>query len=115
MPRFFFHIRSADQSLSLDELGLDLPNVETAYDETLRAAQDLEGVFLTRGQDPQDYAIQVENAFGELVVYLSFSEIFDRHRPPTTLRWNGVRSQNRKATVPDENIRLQPLRRKTSA
>jgi hypothetical protein len=91
MPRFFFHIRSADQSLSLDALGLDFPDVETAYDEVLRAAQDLDGVFIARGQDPRDYAIQVENASGELVVYLSFSEVFDRHRPPTTPRRNGVR------------------------
>ena len=57
MPRFFFHIRSADQSLSLDELGLDFPDAETAYDEALCAAQGLEGVFTARGQDPRDYAI----------------------------------------------------------
>ena len=86
MPRFFFHIRSADQSLSSDELGLDLPDVETACDEVLRAAQDLEGMFTSRSQDPRDYAIQVENASGELVVYLSFSEVFDRQRPPVWAR-----------------------------
>ena len=80
MPRFFFHIRGHDQSLSFDELGLDLPDVETAYDEVLRAAQDLEGMFTARSQDPRDYAIQVENVLGELVIYLSFSEIFDRCR-----------------------------------
>jgi hypothetical protein len=80
MPRFFFHIRGHDQSLSLDELGVDLPDAETAHDEVWHAAQGLEGVFTARGQDPRDYAIQVENASGELVVYLSFSEIFDRCR-----------------------------------
>jgi Tfp pilus assembly ATPase PilU len=80
MPRFFFHIRGHDQSLSLDELGVDLPDAETACAEALCAAQDLEGVFTVRGQDPRDYAIQIENASGELVVYLSFSEIFDRCR-----------------------------------
>jgi hypothetical protein len=80
MPRFFFHIRSNDQSLSLDELGIDFPDAEAACAEALRAAQDLEGVFIARGQDPRDYGIQVVNALGELVVYLSFSEIFDRRR-----------------------------------
>ena len=82
MPRFFFHIRSADQSLSLDEPGIDLPDAETACAEALRAAQDLEGLFTARGQDPRDYAVQIENASGELVVYLSFHKIFGRRPRP---------------------------------
>ena len=77
MPRFFFHIWCNDHGLSRDELGLDFPDVETARGKALRAAQDLESVFAARGQDPRDYALQVENALGELVFYLPFSEIFD--------------------------------------
>ena len=79
MPRFFFHIRSNGQGRSRDELGLDFPNVEIARREALRAAEDLEGVFASRGQDPRDHAVEVENESGEIVLHLSFSKIFDRH------------------------------------
>ena len=78
MPRFFFHIRCRDQSLSCDDLGLDFPDVETACAEAFRAARDLEGVFAVRGQDPRDYTVEVVNTSGELVFNLPFSEIFDR-------------------------------------
>jgi hypothetical protein len=77
MPRFFFHIRSNGHGQSHDEFGLDFPNVETACSEALRAAQDLEGVFAARGQDPRDHAIEVTDESGQIVLYLSFSEIFD--------------------------------------
>ena len=78
MPRFFFHIRSNGQGWSRDELGLDFPNVEIARREALRAAEDLESVFASRGQDPRDHAVEVEDESGEIVLHLSFSEIFDR-------------------------------------
>jgi hypothetical protein len=77
MPRYFFHIRSTDHGRSHDDLGLDFPSVATAYSETLRAARDLEGVFAARGQDPRDHAIEVTDESGQIVLYLSFSEIFD--------------------------------------
>ena len=77
MPRYFFHIRSTGHGRSHDELGLDFPSVATAYSEALRAARDLEGVFAARGQDPRDHAIEVTDESGQIVLYLSFSEIFD--------------------------------------
>jgi len=79
MPCFFFHIRCSDQTLSLDEFGLDFPDVETAYVEAFRAAQDIKGVFTSRNQNPRDYAIEAVNARGELVISLPFSEIFEGH------------------------------------
>ena len=77
MPRFFFHIRSTGNGRSHDELGLDFPSVATAYSEAVRAARDLEGVFAARDQDPRDHAIEVTDESGQIVLYLSFSEIFD--------------------------------------
>jgi hypothetical protein len=77
MPRYFFHIRSGDQSLSLDELGLDYPDVKAACREAVRAAQGLEEMFADRGEDPQDFALEIEDASGEIVATLQFSEIFD--------------------------------------
>jgi hypothetical protein len=75
MPRFFLHIRGNGQGRSNDEVGLDFPDVETARSEAVRAAQDLEHIFVVRGQDPRDYALEVENDTGEVVFRLPFSEI----------------------------------------
>ena len=78
MPQFFFHIRSASQDLSRDELGLDYPDVETAYLEVFRAAQEVKCEFAARGLNPQDYAVEVENASGEVAFELPFSEVYGR-------------------------------------
>ena len=79
MPRFYLHIRCNDGGMSYDDLGLDYPDVETAWRAVARAAQDLRHVFAARGHDPRDYAIEVENDTGEVVFRLPFSEIL---RPP---------------------------------
>jgi hypothetical protein len=78
MPRFFFHVRGADERLSCDELGLDYPNEDTAYIEAFRAAKDLRGEFAVRGENPQDYVIEVANASHEPVFNLPFSKVFGR-------------------------------------
>lgn len=83
MPRFFLHIRRNGQGRSDDELGLDFPDVEVARSEVARAARDIEHMFLTRGQDPRDYAIEVENDTGEVVFCLPFSEILRLSLPPS--------------------------------
>jgi len=77
MPRFFFHVRFDDHSQSRDELGLDFPDVETARAEAVRAAKDLRDGFVAQGQELRQYAIEVENASGELAFRLPFSELFD--------------------------------------
>ena len=59
MPRFFLHIRGNGQGRSDDEFGLDFPDVETVRSEVVRAAQDVKHIFIARGQDPRDYAIEV--------------------------------------------------------
>ena len=74
MPRFYLHIRCKDGGMSYDEFGLDYPDVETAWRAVAQAAQDLKHVFATRGHDPRDYAIEVENDTGEIVFRLPFSE-----------------------------------------
>ncbi len=77
MPRFFFHVRFDHLNRSRDERGLDFPNVETAHAEAIRAAKDVRDEFVARGQNPRDYAIEVEDVSGELVFRLPFSELFD--------------------------------------
>ncbi|WP_114943563.1 DUF6894 family protein [Microvirga calopogonii] len=77
MPRFFFHVRGHHQELSRDELGLDFPDVETAYCVTFCAAHDIRAAFATHGQHPGDYTIEVTNAAEELVFSLPFSAAFE--------------------------------------
>ena len=85
MPQFFFHVRDARQGLSRDELGLDFPDIETAYRETVCAARDIRAVFAARGRNPRDYTIEVVNAMGEVIFRLPFSESLD-HRAPGPIR-----------------------------
>ena len=39
MSRFYLHIRSKDGGMSYDNLGLDYPDVETAWSAVVRAAK----------------------------------------------------------------------------
>jgi hypothetical protein len=77
MPRFFFHIRCWDQTLSRDELGLDFPDVESTCAQVFCAAMALRDEFAARDEDPRDYSVEITNAAGELVLSVPFSEIFD--------------------------------------
>jgi hypothetical protein len=87
MPRFLFHVRGARQELSCDEVGLDFPDVETAYRETFCAAQDIRAVIAACGRHPCDYVIEVVNVAHELVFRLPFSEALDHRVPGLTKRF----------------------------
>jgi hypothetical protein len=84
MPRFFVHVRGARNELSRDDLGLDFPDVETAYLEVFRAALEIRRELAFQGRDPLGCAIEVVNASDKLIFVLPFSEICERHdtRPP---------------------------------
>ena len=84
MPRFYFHVRGARQELSLDELGLDFPDAETAYRETFCAARDVRAVFAACGRHPRDYTIEVVNGAGQLIFRVPFSEALNHGVPHLT-------------------------------
>lgn len=77
MPRFFFHVRRNGGGRSCDDLGLCYPSAKAACTEAWRNAQGLETVFQARGEDPRDHAIVIENDAGEVVLLMSFADIFD--------------------------------------
>jgi hypothetical protein len=81
MPWFFFHIRDIRHDLSRDELGLDFPDVETAYLETFCAARDIGTAFAACGRNVRDFSIEVVNAADELIFRLPISEAIDRQVP----------------------------------
>ena len=92
MPRFFFHHRGGPKGLSLDEIGVSLPDAEAAYLEAFQAAKDMGQEWLSKGCDPRPYAFEVVNAAGEPVLDLPFSEALDHRagRRPAK-RLGGVR------------------------
>jgi hypothetical protein len=77
MPRFYFHIRCHGETRSKDEFGLDFPDVVSAHNQALHAAQGLDSAVAARGKDPKDCTVEVENAAGELVFSLSVAAIFN--------------------------------------
>jgi len=77
MPRFFFHLSGGPKGLTLDEFGVDLPNVEDVYLEAFQAAKDMAQEWLLTGHNPRSYAFEIVNAAGELVLELPFSEALD--------------------------------------
>jgi hypothetical protein len=81
MPWFFFHVRGIHHDLSRDELGLDFPDVETAYLETLCAARDIGSAFAASGRNVRDFSIEVVNAADELIFRLPISEAIDHQVP----------------------------------
>jgi hypothetical protein len=93
MPRFYLHIHSKSRGTSHDDVGLDYPDVETAWSAVARAAQTLKLVFAAHGHDPRDYAIEVENETGELVFRLPLSEILRPSLPHSYATYKLVGSQ----------------------
>jgi hypothetical protein len=81
MPWFFFHVRGIRHDLSRDELGLDFPDVETAYLETFCAARDIGTAFAASGRNVQDFRIEVTNAADELIFRLPIAEAIDHQVP----------------------------------
>jgi hypothetical protein len=81
MPRFYLHIHSNSRGMGHDDVGLDYPDVETAWSAVVRAAQTLKLVFAAHGHDSRDYVIEVENEAGSVVFRLPFSEILRSPSP----------------------------------
>jgi len=77
MPRFFFHFRAGADSLSLDQDGVSLPDIEAAYLEAFQAAKDISQEWIKEGKNPRLCAFEVVNAAGDLVLDLPFSEALD--------------------------------------
>jgi hypothetical protein len=85
--RYYFHLRIGPK-LSADEIGLELPDLETAYLEAFDAAQTMWGELLSERSDPQIRAFEITDERGQLLLTLPFGEVLDRarkHSPPRAL------------------------------
>ena len=71
MPRFFFHIY--DDTIALDDDGMDLPDVETARQQALLGARSLICEEVAKGHLNLSYRIEVEDENGRPVLTLPFA------------------------------------------
>jgi hypothetical protein len=96
MPRYFFDFRQG-QDRCADAQGTDFPNVEQAYLEAVKAAQDMWSELLRQRQDPRHCVFEVRNGRHELLFVLPFQEVMDscldRKTPPARHIFESV-SQN---------------------
>src|SRR5436309_15473383 len=77
MPQFFFHLRVGGDR-DPDEIGVELPGVETAYLEAFATAQEMWTELLAQGQDPTARVFEITDSNGQLVLELPFSEVLER-------------------------------------
>ena len=85
--RYHFHLRIGPR-LSLDDIGLELPDLETAYLEAFEAARAMWGELLSERSDPLIRVFEITDEHGQLLLTLPFSEVLDRARksPPQDQR-----------------------------
>ena len=73
MPHFFFDLRNGNV-LERDELGLDLPDFESAYLEAHRAAIDIWSEARRKGGKPAYRCFEIRDSSGRMVTELPFDE-----------------------------------------
>ena len=61
--RYYFHLRIG-HTVSPDEIGLDLPDLETAYLEAFKAAQEMWSELLAEGSDPLTRCFEITDERG---------------------------------------------------
>lgn len=81
MSLFFFHFFDGE-TLSHDELGLELPSADAAYVEAAAAARGMWPELLATRCDPLRCAFDITSEGGEELFRLRFSELVDNCRTP---------------------------------
>ncbi len=80
------------RELSPDEIGLELPDLETAYLEAFQAAQAMWSELLAERSDPLLRSFEIADSRGRVLLTLPFREVLERARKPRGPRPNEVRS-----------------------
>ena len=80
--RYYFHLRIGE-NCSPDEIGLDLPDLETAYLEAFQAAQEMWSECLAECSDPLLRTFEISDERGRVLLTLPFREVLERARKPT--------------------------------
>jgi len=76
MSRYFFDFRQADDHVDYDH-GVELPDVEQAYLEAVKGAQDIRSELLRQRRDPRRCLFVVRSEGNEVLFVLPFQEVID--------------------------------------
>jgi len=76
MTRFYFDFRQG-QELAPDTIGGEFADVEKAYLEAFKAAQEMWGELLSRRRDPRRCAFEVHDGNGNNLFVLPFLELLE--------------------------------------
>jgi hypothetical protein len=87
--RYYFHLR-IDRELSPDEIGLDLPDLDTAYLEAFQAARAMWSELLAERSDPLLRSFEIADSDGRVLLLLPFREVLESARKPRGRMLNEV-------------------------
>ena len=73
MPHFYFHLHN--DLTSIDEEGVDLPDVEAAMQKAAGTAREMAAESVREGHLVLDHRIDVANELGETVGTVHFGEV----------------------------------------
>lgn len=92
MSRFFFGLRAAG-TLSPDDEGLEFESLEAAYLEAFRAAREMWPELLIKRSDPRDFAFEISDRYGTLLMVVPFTEVLEACAGPVPpARTEGTRA-----------------------
>jgi hypothetical protein len=77
--RYYFHLRIGRQ-FSPDEIGLDLPDLDTAYLEAFHAARAMWSELLAERSDPMLRSFEIADSDGRVLLLLPFREVLESAR-----------------------------------
>jgi hypothetical protein len=80
VQRFYLNLRRGETSVAPDDEGADFASIEEAYLESFKGAQELWPELLRHRQDPRQYAFEITDRDGAVVMELPFAEIVDSCR-----------------------------------
>lgn len=73
MPRFYFHL--FDDMASMDEEGKDLPSIQFAHQEAIRAVRAIACAEVVEGHLNLDHRIEIADETGEVLDTVRFRDV----------------------------------------
>jgi hypothetical protein len=78
MPRFYFHIRNADE-MTLDDEGTDLPDLNAARELAMASARELLANAIKEGRGRVPEGIVIADAFGRELATVPIRDVVPSH------------------------------------
>jgi hypothetical protein len=81
VPRYYFHIRQGEVRAE-DREGVEVPNAGSISEEAIEAARDLLAEGDLQGLDRREWAFEVADETGMIVLTLAFQDAVEPDLPP---------------------------------